>query len=220
MKKIIFSVITFVIVVTCMVACSNTSSDLPAFTEPTEPVVELEIPVLSEEFIKNALQFVKEYPSGKNLENLALFTIEESDGFKDKLYAYLNYYLTENFGEEIYQFFGYGCDTVDTVKVFIHNYKVGGHVGCVAFNSQTDPFFNYNHDKIILAASVLGKKYPDNVKLAEARIASYVLAHMKQDDVSCCIVTNPEGKKSYDFTFKNEAFRETAEGILRNLSKS
>lgn len=225
MKKIIFLLITVVAVTACLVACNTDSSTTVPSTSTkssnistSEAVPEPECPKLSKDFSKTALQFVNNYSthSDKELENLAAEVIQLSDGYGDKLYAYLNYRLAEEYGESLPQFLGYGCDTLKTVKVFIHNYKEGSNVGCVSYNGQ-DATYNYDHDTIILSAGILGEKYPDNVSLANARIASYVLTQMNKEDVNCCIVTN-EGKSSYDFTFENEAFREIAREILHSLS--
>ncbi len=224
MKKIIFLLITVVAVTACLVACNTDSSTTVPSTSTkasnistSEAVPEPECPKLSVDFIKTALQFVDNYSTpSKKLENLATEVIQLSDGYGDKLYAYLNYRLTEKYGESLPQFLGYGCDTLNTVKVFIHNYKDGTNVGCVSYNEQ-DATYNYDHDTIILSAGILGEKYPDNVSLANARIASYVLTQMNKEDVNCCIVTN-KGKSSYDFTFENEAFREIAREILHSLS--
>ena len=226
MKKLIFSMAIIAIMMGCMVACSNTTPDTDSnvnITTSTTVVPDIpELPELSSTFIETALQFIDEYSSApsKNLENLAAEAIQQSNGYRDTLYTYLNWYLPENFGEEIYQFFGYTSDmeyihNVYAVDVWIHNYDVGGDVGCVSFNGQ-DATYNYEHDNIILSAGVVGKKYPDNVTLAEARIASYVLA-MSPEQVDCCIVTSPDGLKSYDFTFGNKSFKETAREILLDL---
>ena len=228
MKKLIFITI-IVIMMTCMVACSNENSknadngiDIPTDTvviPTTEEVVVPKLPELSGTFIETALQFIDEYSTpSKELENLAAEAIQQSNGFKDSLYDYLNYYLIKEHGEEIRQFFGYVSDEVYNVDVWIHNYEVGGDVGCVSFNGQ-DAVYNYDHNPLLLSAGVLGDTYPDNITLAEARIASYVLLQMDTEDVDRCIVTSSEGKKFYDFTFENKAFEETAKEILQNICK-
>lgn len=222
MKKIVFLLITVVAVIACIVACSTDSSTTVPSTSPkasnistSEPTPEC--PELSVDFVSTALKFVDNYSTpSKKLENLAAEVIQLSVGYGDKLYAYLNYRLAEEYGESLPQFFGYGCDTLKTVKVFIHNYKEGTNVGCVSYNGQ-DATYNYDHDTIILSAGILGEKYPDNVSLANARIAAYVLTQMNKEDVDFCIVTN-EGKSYYDFTFENEAFREIAKEVLHSLS--
>lgn len=216
MKRLFFSVVILAIMATCIVGCNKTPDD--DSNEPTVPVVtqtpEVEIPMLSNTFIKTALQFIDEYSSlSKELENSALELISQSENYRGELYSYLNDYLFKEYGEEICHFFGYNCDSVDNVTVFIFNYNIGGNVGCVSFNGQ-EPTYNYNHDKFILAAGVLGKKYPDNVSLAEARIAAFVLTQMNQEDVNCCIVSDGEGL-SYDFTFENLAFKELSVEILQ-----
>lgn len=227
MKKIIFTTLILIMMIS-MVACSNTDNtngvDIPMDVTITTPIEEEviipQLPELSDEFANTALQFIDEYSTpSKELENLAAEAIQQSNGFKDGLYTYLNYYLVEEHGEEIRQFFGYLYDEVYTVDVWIHNYEVGGDVGCVSYNGQ-DAVYNYDHNPLLLSAGVLGDTYPDNITLAEARIASYVLLQMDTEDVDCCIVTTNEGKKSYDFTFKNEAFKDLAREILQDLSKS
>lgn len=227
MKKLIFTAI-IVIIMVCMVACSkneneNTSgidipTDITIGTTEETTVMAPKLPELSDEFIKTALQFIDEYSTpSKELENLAAEAIQQSksDVLKDMLYAYLTYQIKEKYPENITQFLGYGCENIHTVSVWIHNYEVGGDVGCVSYNGQ-DAVYNYDHNPILLSAGVLGHKYPDNITLAEARIASYVLLQMDTEDVDCCIVTS-EGNKFYDFTFENEAFKETAKEILQNL---
>lgn len=216
MKKMFFLAI-IIATMACMVACSNTPDTLPTFTTTTtEPVVvEPEIPSLTDNFIKTALQFIDEYPDGQDIENLALTAIQQSNGLRDSLYNYLTFHLHKKYGEEIHQFFGNSCDKVETVKVFIHNYEVGGEVGCVAFNGQ-EAVYNYDHNPIFLSAGVLGNTYPDNITLAEARIISYILIHMDIGDVDCCITTI-EGEKSYDFSFENEDLKAIAREILLSL---
>jgi len=224
MKKIIFLVVIF-IMATCMVACSNnTPNDDNDVTTTTVPLADEEVTVPdhsidSNGFIKTALLFIDEYSTpSKKLENLSAELIQQSDVFRDTVYTYLNNHLIEEYDEDIVrQSLGFGYEKVETVKVYIHNYDVGGNIGCASFNGQS-PFYNYEHDKYMLAAGVIGEKYPDNVTLAEARVASFILFHMSQDDVeAACIITNSEGKKSYDFTFNNEAFKETAKEVLQNL---
>lgn len=217
MKKFFSLIAILAIMATCIVACNkDTEEDLPTpiiTTEAEEKAIE--VPMLSDTFIKTALQFIDEYSSpSKKLENLAFELIQQSGNYRDDFYSYLNDYLFRDYGEELHQSFGYNRDSVDTVKVFIHNYKSGGYEGCASFNGQ-EPTFNYNHDKFILAAGVLGKKYPDNISLAEARIVAFVLTQMSQEDVGCCILTDDEGLKSYDFTFENLGFKELSVEILQ-----
>ena len=207
MKKIFFAIILILVMMISMVACNNSSTtenstdvSFEASTEATPKV-----PELSDTFNETALQFIEKYSTGtsKELENLAEEIILYSKGFRDDLYNYLNY--SEKSVEKI-----------ENVEVWIHNYSNGGDIGCVSYDGQT-PFFNYDHNPIILAAGVLGDKYPDNVTLAEARIAAYVLIHMDSEEVDCCIVTSESGERSYDFTFKNESFKEKSREILVNL---
>lgn len=231
MKKLIFLLAILVVMASCMVACSNDNNDsngvnIPTdipITAPTEEEVCIPEPSeFSDNFIQTALQFIDEYSTpSKKLENLSAELIQQSDGFKDTVYTYLNCHLTEEYDEDIVrQSLGFGYEKVETVKVYIHNYDVGGNVSCASFNGQS-PFYNYEHDKFILSAGILGEKYPDNVTLAEARVASFILFHMSQDEVeAACILTTPEGKKSYDFTFNNEAFKENAKEVLQNLIES
>ena len=232
MKKI-FLVAILAVMVTCMAACSNNNSnseekgvnipmDVTITTSPEEEKIVPEISIPSDAFIKTALQFIDEYPNkSKELENMSAKLIQQSDELKDMVYTYLNYHLTQEYDEEvIIQSLGFGYEKVEHVKVFIHNYKPGGSIGCASFNNQ-DPFYNYDHDKFILAAGLLDEKYPDNLTLAEARIAAYILTLMSQDDVEdICILTNIVGKKSYDFTFENKAFKEIAKKILTFLDES
>lgn len=222
MKKLIFLIITIAVVI-IMVACNHDTPstdngvDIPTDTVVTTTTVAPKLPEFSGAFIKTALQFIDESPTpSKELENLAAEVINQSGSYRQDLYSYLNYHLSENYGEEIHQFFGYGYEEVSNVEVFIHNYQNGGDVGAVSFNGH-EATYNYEHDNIILSAGVVGEKYPDNLSLAEARIASYVLTQMSPEQVDCCIVTSPDGLKSYDFTFGNKSFKETAREILLDL---
>ncbi len=221
MKKFLCIVIVF-ISVTCMVACNksttvvelDTVTDIHIISEVPSTVKVPEVPKLSEEFDKSALQFLVEFPD-KNCENLAAEVIQLSDGYGDNLFSYLNYYLIQKYGEEIMQYFGKGNGSVKTVDVYIHNYDYGNVVGCMSFNNQ-DAVYNYDHDNVVLAASVI-KKYPDNLTLAKARITSYVLLQMSSEEIQkCCIVTS-EGKESYNLNlFDNKAFYSKACEILES----
>lgn len=219
---IVLAVIAFVIV--CSVAAHYKNSKtiepgnyatLSTITTPSDnTTINPDIPEQSNEFIKTALLFINEYKNGSStyLENLAKDVIEQSSNYKHDLYYYLYYYVVENYGEDYTKNFGYNCETINSVKVSIHNYNSGSNVGTVSFNGYK-PIYNYDHDKIILAAGVLSESFSDNVALAEAEIASYVLTQINQKDIDCCIITSG-GTKSYDFTFENEAFSNAAIEIL------
>lgn len=222
MKKLIFSAIVLVMIACSMVACSNQDANIPADTvlapEVTTAPAAPELPELSDDFIETALQFIDEYSTpSKELENLAAEAIQQSNGFRDSLYDYLNYYLIKEYGEEIRQFFG-DHQSVIVADVWVHNYQIGGSMDCVSYNGQ-DPVLN-NRDPIILSAGVLGDTYPNNITLAEARISAYVLIHMDTSGIDCCISKNAEGMEFYDFTFANKAFKEAAKEILQSLLES
>lgn len=232
MKKTFFFVTILAVMVICMTACSNSNSKdntddtytsttlsteeyIPSTTAPTTEEYVPEIPELSDNFINTALQFIDEYNTSlKSSENLAEEIILQSNNFKDNLYHYLNFYLIEKYGEEIQNFFGYSS-YVNTVDVWIHTYQSGATTDCVSYNDQ--PAVLNNLDPIILSSGVLGDTYSDTHSLAEARIAAYVLLNMEPDEIESICITNNEGKYSYDFTFKNEAFKELSKEILQSL---
>lgn len=223
MKRIFLLVIIFAIM-TCMVACNiigtknADDSSITTVTASTTEVAVPKLPELSTEFVTAALQFIDEYSNGSDkLEELAAEVTQLSSNYQSQLYEFLNFYLIDKFGEDIRQYYGYNYSSVQSVKVFIHNYDLGGYVGVVSFNGR-EPTYNYDHDVNILAAGVLAEAYPDNVSLAQSRIASYVLTKMNEDDVvNYCIVTETDGSKNYDFTFENSAFKERAKEILLNI---
>lgn len=225
MKKIFFISIILMIFM-LFVACNNNSN---ANDSTTKDVSQLEIVEKTSEirtesdtdiFVKTALQYIDEYPNkSKKLEHLSAEVIQQSSGFKDMLYTYLSHFIADNYIDVWEQYFEkYHYYKVDNVHVWIHNYELGGSVPCVTFNGN-DVYYNYNHEPIFLSAGVLGKKYPDNITLAEARIASFVLLHMNTYDVDCCIKESSSGTYYYDFTFQNNSFKELAKEILLYLSK-
>lgn len=225
MKKLFFTLTMVMMICMLFVACSNSTNDIVSTTNNDISQIEIveetaPLPTVSDEFIQNSLQFIDEFPNqSKKLEDLSFELIQQSSNYKDTLYSYLSDYIADNYSELWEQYFeNYNCDKVNTVQVWIHNYQVGNCVPCVTFNGQS-AYYNYNHDPIFLSAGVLGKKYPDNITLAEARIASYVLLHMDIDDVDCCIKKSSDGKYSYDFTFQNDSFKEVAKKTLQNLNK-
>ena len=226
MKKMFFTTAILIIALS-MVSCSNDSTtettaydDIPThtfFAPDEKDVIVSEFPELSEDFIHTALQFIDEYSTPSNdFGNLATKAILQSNELMDKVYAYLNYQLIETHGEEIRQFFGDDASgEVHDVNTWVHNYEVGGTMYCVSFNGG--PAVISNNNPLFISAGVLGNTYPDNIALAEARIASYVLLHMDANEVNYCIRLTSEGKEFYDFTFKNEAFKEAAKEVLLNL---
>lgn len=225
MKKIFFISIILMIFM-LFVACNNNSNANDSTTtdvsqiEVVEKTSEIRTESDTDIFIQKALQYIDEYPNqSKKLENLSAEIIQKSCGFKDMLYDYLNHFIADRCVDLCDQYLDvYGNEEVHTVKVWIHNYKLGGCIGCVKVNNH-DILYNYEHEPLFLSAGVLGKKYPDNITLAEARIASYVLLHMNASDVDCCIRKSSDEKYYYDFTFQNNSFKEMAKEILLNLSK-
>lgn len=223
MKKVLATIMMIFCLVLVSTACTNSSNtpdnppstttgttnikwDTDTKTEPPTP------PELSTEFVNTALQYIDKYPAEtQELLNLSAEVIRQSSDFKDNLFQYLNETTLESHKQSI----GY-YSKIETVNVAIHNYEMGGDVGCVSFNGQ-EYVYNYNHDPLLLAAGVLSSKYPDNVTLAEARIASYVLLNMDENDVDCCIKKSSEGEYYYDFTLQNEDFANTSREILKGL---
>lgn len=223
MKKFILIGIIMMIC-TLLVACNNNASGMVLTTDNTSQVENVEGTTTSQTtsdiFIQKALQYIDEYPNqSKKLENLSAEIIQKSCGFKDMLYDYLNHFIADRCVDLCDQYLDvYGNEEVHTVKVWIHNYEFGDYIGCVKVNNH-DILYNYEHEPLFLSAGVLGKKYPDNITLAEARIASYVLLHMNASDVDCCIRKSSDEKYYYDFTFQNNSFKEMAKEILLNLSE-
>lgn len=233
MKKVFFLVTIIAVMVTCMVACSNNSKseqegvdipmDVTITVSPTEEeVVDVpKLPNLSREFIETALQFINEYQKSpsKKLENLAAEVIYMSAGYSNELYNnYLTPYVLKEHGEVMQYHFGYQAERIYTVSVYIHNYRYGGYVGGMVFNGQA-PLYNYQHDKIILAAAILKEEYPDNISLAQARIAAYALTRMDKEKALSCLRENSEGEFYYDFTFENETFAGFVKETLAFLCK-
>lgn len=226
MRKI-FALMMIFCLVLALAACTNNSSNADDATDtmsPTTGIANIKWdtdtktepptpPELSTEFVDTALQYIDEYPAEtQELLNLSAEVIRQSSDLKDNLFQYLNETTLESHKQSI----GYNYSKIETVKVAIHNYELGGDVGCVSFNGQ-EYVYNYNHDPILLAAGVMSGKYPDNVTLAEARIASYVLLNMDIEYVDCCIKKSAEGKYYYDFTFQNEDFKKVSKETLQNL---
>lgn len=215
MKKFLALMMIFCLVL-ALVACTNSSNtpDNPPSTTSdsttanikweteTEPPTP---PELSTEFVDTALQYIDKFPAEtQELLNLSEEIIQQSSILREELFHYLN----ETMGDDTRR--------IVTVNVAIHNYELGGDVGCVSFNGQ-EYVYNYNHDPLLLAAGVLSNKYPDNISLAEARIAAYVLLNMDVKDADCCIQKTSDGKYYYDFTFQNKDFANTAREILQGL---
>lgn len=217
MKKVL-AVLMVLAILALFTSCTNTSDANVSTTSnkaslETEEEITPTPPELSTEFARTALQYIDEYPvESQKLLNLSAELIQQSSDFKDNLFQYLN----ETTLEKHSQFIGYNYDKIETVSVWIHNYDLGGDVGCVSFNGQ-EAVFNYNHDPLLLSASLLSTKYPDNISLAGALVKSYVLLNMDENDVDCCIKKSSEGEYYYDFTFQNKDFANTAREILQGL---
>lgn len=231
MKKFIFCAIVLVMVA-CMVACNNSVATEPTTETQTEAATEIHTeatteistttdaptePKLSSKFINTSLQFINEYSednSTKKFGNLATEAILLSNDFRGELYGYLNnHYLPQTYSESSFYMDG---DGIKNIYVYIYNYRNG-------FFQEFWTFDDYEHsmgipDSIIISCGILGKEYPDNIKLAVARIAAYVVLQMDMQDIEqCCIIQNEEGKYRYDFTFENEIFKEKAREILVSL---
>lgn len=234
MKKVFFLITIIAVMVICMVACNNNSNEQEGVDIPTPgititvPTSEEEIadvpklPNLSREFVETALQFINEYQTtstSKKLENLAAEVIYMSAGFSNEMYNnYLTPHVLKEHGEVMQHFFGYESERIYTVSVYIHNYRYGGYVGTMTFNGQ-EPIYNYQHDPIVLAAAILKEEYPDNLALAQARIAAFALTKMDREKALSCICENSEGKFYYDFTFENETFTGFVKETLAFLCK-
>lgn len=204
MKKFFSIIIAIVVMATCMVACGK-ESDIPAreITSTTEKAPEL--PKLSKDFIKTALQFMDNPTEAMAREILYL-----SGSFKSELFQYLTPYVLEEHGDVMKYYFGPEADRIYTVSVYISNGEYGGYYGGMEFNAQ-EPLYNFKHDRFILAAGVLCKEYSDIISSAEARIAAFALTQMYPDEACSTIRSNDEGEFYYDFTFENETFK----GLIR-----
>lgn len=142
----------------------------------------------------------------RQLENYSAEIINKTDYLKGQIFERLN----EEYCEKL------DIDEIHSVEASIFNYDSGHYQGIVSFNSA-DPVMSHNNSDI-LAGSIVDKKYSTNVDLANARIAAYTIQSIDPSIIeNVCIVTDKNGKATYNFNLSNNApFRAAAKQILEN----